>query len=174
MFGGVEFLRDVALGNRVRLGRRVVVIGGGNVAYDVSRTVVRHEEGDVSRTAARMAGVREVHLCCLESEAEMPADEIEIREGEEEGIVRHNRLGPEEIVIDAQGKACGVRFAACTAVFDGEGRFAPAFDKTQITELEADSVLLAVGQAFDLSFIDPARDGIELTPAACRSSTAAR
>ncbi len=163
VFGGVEFLRDVALGDSVKLGQKVVVIGGGNVAYDVSRTVLRHEEGDVSRTAARMAGVREVHLCCLESETEMPADEIEIREGEEEGVIRHNSMGPDQVLIDGEGKVRGVRFVAVKSIFDADGRFNPVFDKSCTTEIEADSVLLAIGQAFDLSFIDPDRDGIQMT-----------
>jgi NADPH-dependent glutamate synthase beta subunit-like oxidoreductase len=56
VMGGVDFLRDVSLGKKVELGQRVIVIGGGNVAYDVARTVLRQEEYDVSRTAARMAG----------------------------------------------------------------------------------------------------------------------
>ncbi len=54
VMGGVDFLRDVALGKKVELGRRVIVIGGGNVAYDVARTVLRQVEYDVARTAARI------------------------------------------------------------------------------------------------------------------------
>src|SRR5579883_2234679 len=92
--GGVDFLRDVSLGKKVELGQRVIVIGGGNVAYDVARTVLRQEEYDVSRTAARMAGVRQVDLVCLESLEEMPADTVEILEGQEEGVTRHNSWDP--------------------------------------------------------------------------------
>jgi formate dehydrogenase (NADP+) beta subunit len=96
VMGGVDFLRDVSLGKDVPLGQRVIVIGGGNVAYDVARTVLRQEEYDVSRTAARMAGVRQVNLVCLESLEEMPADTVEILEGQEEGVTRHNSCGSEE------------------------------------------------------------------------------
>ena len=87
IIGGVEFLRDIALQDRAdtptlaMLGGRIVVIGGGNVAYDVSRSVIRQIEYDVSRTALRQQQVSEVHLCCLESIDEMPADDIEILEG---------------------------------------------------------------------------------------------
>jgi ferredoxin len=163
--GGVDFLRDVALGKQVALGQRVIVIGGGNVAYDVARTVLRQEEYDVSRVAARMRGVREVNLVCLESLEEMPADTVEIIEGAEEGVIRHNGWGPREILArEANGQKFvrGVRFVRCTSVYDEQKRFAPQFDEGAEIMVEGDTVLLSVGQSADLSFLDPARDGIEM------------
>ncbi len=154
VLGGVDFLRDVALHEEVDLGERIVVIGGGNVAYDVARTVVRQTENDVSRTALRQMGVKEVHLTCLESFEEMPADTVEIEEGEEEGVVRHNSLGPTEILIDDTGAVIGVRFIRCLSVFDENKKFAPKFDEKQIINIEAGTVILSIGQATDLSFID--------------------
>lgn len=156
VIGGVDFLRDVALHNDVELGQKVLVIGGGNVAYDVARTAVRQpvHDYDVSRTALRQEGVIEVHLACLESRAEMPADDAEIEEGDEEGIIRHNSWGPKEILLDDFGRARGVRFTKCLGVFDEEGRFAPKFDEDQTLDIEADQVLLSIGQATDLTFID--------------------
>ena len=62
VIGGIDFLRAVALGEEIKLGEKVVVIGGGNVAYDVARTVLRQEEYDVSRTALRQKSVKEVKL----------------------------------------------------------------------------------------------------------------
>ena len=165
VMGGVDFLRDVALGKEVKLGQRVIVIGGGNVAYDVARTVLRQEEYDVSRTAARIAGVRQVNLVCLESLEEMPADTVEILEGAEEGVIRHNSWGPREIVVSevaGQKFARGVKLARCTRVYDENRRFAPQFDEAVTTEIEGDTILLSVGQSADLSFLDPARDGIEM------------
>jgi formate dehydrogenase (NADP+) beta subunit len=165
VMGGVDFLRDVALGKQVKLGQRVIVVGGGNVAYDVARTVLRQEEYDVSRTAVRMEGVRQVNLVCLESLEEMPADTVEILEGAEEGVIRHNSWGPEEILVnerDGQKFVRGVRFVRCTRVYDDNRRFAPQFDKGTHTEIEGDTVLLSVGQSADLSFLDPQRDGIEM------------
>ena len=126
--GGVEFLRSIALGEPLRIGRRVIVVGGGNVAYDVARTVLRQESYDVARTARRTPGVQEVHLCALESLEEMPADTTEIEEGEEEGVIRHNSLGPHEILTDDEGVFRGVRFKKCLRVFDEEKRFNPLFD----------------------------------------------
>lgn len=168
VMGGVDFLRDVALGKGVELGQRVIVVGGGNVAYDVARTVLRQEEYDVSRTAARMRGVREVHLVCLESLEEMPADTVEIVEGAEEGIVRHNSWGPKEVLVrevNGQRFVRGVRFIRCTSVYDENKRFAPQFDESVETTIEGDTVLFSIGQAADLGFLDPERDGIQMRSA---------
>jgi NADPH-dependent glutamate synthase beta subunit-like oxidoreductase/ferredoxin len=165
VMGGVDFLRDVALGKPVEMGERVVVIGGGNVAYDVARTVLRQEEYDVSRTAARMRGVREVHLACLESLEEMPADTVEILEGAEEGVTRHNSWGPKEILFrerNGQKFVCGVRFIRCLSVYDEKRRFAPKFAEQEEMIVECDTVLLSVGQSADLSFLDAQRDGIAM------------
>ena len=181
VMGGVDFLRDVSLGKDVSLGQRVIVIGGGNVAYDVARTVLRQEEYDVSRTAARMAGVRQVNLVCLESLEEMPADTVEILEGQEEGVTRHNSWGPKEILVserNGQKFVRGVKFVRCAQVYDENKRFAPKFDESVTTEIEGDTVLLSVGQSADLSFIDAQRDGIEMRspqqivndPATCTTS----
>jgi len=163
VLGGVEFLRDVALGNPPALGRRVVVIGGGNVAYDVGRSVLRQIAIDTARSALRESEVTEVHLCSLESLAEMPADDVEILEGEEEGIIRHNGLGPVAVRIDDAGRVCGVEFRACLRVYDDARRFAPVFDDAQREVIPCDTVLLAVGQSVDLTFVDAARDGLTVT-----------
>jgi formate dehydrogenase beta subunit len=163
VLGGVEFLREVALGQRPQgLGQRVVVIGGGNVAYDVARTAVRQVGIDVSRTALRQSDVRSVTLVSLESLEEMPADDVEILEGDEEGVRRLNSLGPVRVERDAQGRVTGVLFQRCLRVFDENGRFAPLFDEQDTTLVPCDTVAFSVGQALDLSFLDPERDGVRL------------
>lgn len=162
VLGGVDFLRDAALGHPPQLGERVVVIGGGNVAYDISRTVLRQTYLDAARAAVRRPGVREVHLCCLESHAEMPADEVEIREGDEEGLIRHNSLGPVQVRRDAAGKVTGVEFQKVLRVFDADRRFNPLFDPEDRTTIAADTVILGIGQVADLSFLDPEANGIAL------------
>jgi NADPH-dependent glutamate synthase beta subunit-like oxidoreductase len=163
VLGGVDFLRDVALARPVTLGKRVIVIGGGNVAYDVSRTVLRQTYLDAARTAARRPEVGQVHLCCLESRAEMPADEVEVREGDEEGIIRHNSLGPVRIVRDDSGKVTAVEFKRVLRVFDENRRFNPLFDEADRTTIDADTVILSIGQSTDLSFLDPEGQGVTLT-----------
>ncbi|MCP4594156.1 MAG: FAD-dependent oxidoreductase [bacterium] len=162
VLGGVEFLRDVALGERTALGERVIVIGGGNVAYDVARSVIRQAEMDISRTALRQAGVREVNMVSLESLEEMPADDVEIIEGDEEGVRRHHRLGPKEILRDSGGHVRGAVFQRAVRVFDETGRFAPQFDESDTVTIDADTVLWAIGQQSDLSFI-PTDSDIKLT-----------
>ncbi|MEO8368753.1 MAG: FAD-dependent oxidoreductase [Candidatus Solibacter sp.] len=185
IYGGIDFLRAMSLGERLPIGHRVVVIGGGNVAFDVSRSAVRYEDGDperlvahqtetdISRVALRQEAVREVHLACLESREEMPADEVEIVEGEEEGIVRHNRLGPKEFLFreeNGQRIVTGVRFRRVLSVFDANRRFAPVYDDTETVDVEADTVLLSVGQIADLSFLgDVAR--LQVDPETCATPT---
>src|SRR5262245_15718019 len=161
VLGGVDFLRDVALGHPPPLGRRVVVIGGGNVAYDISRTVLRQTYLDTARTAARQPAVHEVHLCCLESREEMPADDVEVHEGDEEGLLRHNSLGPVQVLRDADGRVTGVEFKHVERVFDENRKFNPTFDESRRTVIDADTVILSIGQAPDLSFLDPQAQGIE-------------
>jgi len=158
VLGGIEFLRDVSLGHDVDLAGDVVVIGGGNVAFDVARSVVRQTGVDVSRTALRKAGVKTVHLCSLESLDELPADDVEILEGDEEGIERHHSLGPTEIQLDENGRVTGVVFQRCVRVFDENGRFSPEFDESDLTTIPADRVLWSIGQRPDLSFLDATSD----------------
>ncbi|MBI4874896.1 MAG: FAD-dependent oxidoreductase [Acidobacteria bacterium] len=157
IFGGVDFLRAMALGESVPIGQRVIVIGGGNVAYDVSRSALRFQtDSDVSRVALRQPAVREVRLVCLESREEMPADEVEIVEGEEEGVRRLNRLGPKEFLFrEESGRKVvrGVRFRRVLRAFDENRRFSPLYDENDVVDLEADTVLLSVGQMPDLSVL---------------------
>ena len=153
VLGGVEFLRDAALKYPTELGRRVVVIGGGNVAYDVSRSVIRQAGMDVSRTALRQIHGGEVNLVSLESLEELPADDVEIIEGDEEGVRRYHRWGPKEILRDEAGSVSAAVFKRVTRVFDEAGRFAPLFNEDETMTLEADTVLWAIGQRPDLSFV---------------------
>ncbi len=176
VYDGMDFLRAFNEGKPLVLGRRVVVIGGGNVAYDVARSAVRPEMSsmsetisemgrgeqvayDVARSALRMSSDKEVHVVCLESRAEMPADEVEIVEGEEEGLKLHSSRGPKEI-LGQNGTVTGLRTIRCTAVFDASRRFNPAFDEKDVEDIPADTVIFAIGQSSDLSFFKP-EDGVE-------------
>jgi heterodisulfide reductase subunit A-like polyferredoxin len=144
---GIEFLRDVALGNPVSVGKRVVVIGGGNVAIDVALT-------------AKRVGAQDVTLVCLETREEMPAWDYEIEEALEEGVTIVNSLGPSRF-LKMNGDLSGIEFKCCTCVFDENGVFCPEYDETDLSELEADTVIVAIGQAADLSFAE--KEGIAAT-----------
>ncbi len=162
VIGGVDLLRAVSLNEPIEVGNEVVVIGGGNVAYDVARTVVRQIAFDAARTAARLSGTSRVTLVSLEGAEEMPADTVEIVEGDEEGVERRNGWGPTRIIRNDAGKVTGVEFRKCLRVFDENRRFAPVYDDSQTTVIGCDTVLLAVGQAPALAFLDGS--DVERTP----------
>lgn len=162
VYGGVDLLRAVALGESLDIGREVVVIGGGNVAYDVARSVVRQIAYDTARTAARLPSTARVSLVSLESLDEMPADTIEILEGDEEGIERLNGWGPVEITRDETGSVTGVAFKRCLRAYDAERRFLPVFDETDRITVSCDTVLLAVGQAPVTAFLEQGGADVEM------------
>ena len=169
----VDFLLNVNLGYRVELGSKVIVVGGGNVAIDVARTAARQEKIDVghvtevtealdvARSAVRF-GAKEVHMVCLEDWSEMPASSEEIHDALEERVQIHTRRGPNRILA-RNGKVVGLETVACTSVFDSAGRFNPQFAKGTEEALDADTVIMAIGQTSDLTWVRP-EDGIELTP----------
>ncbi len=162
VYGGVDLLRAVSLGEPIDIGRKVAVIGGGNVAYDVARTVVRQIAFDTARTAARLPGMSKVWLVSLEGLEEMPADTVEIREGDEEGILRLNGWGPLEIQRRDDGSVSAVLFRKCTRVYDENHRFAPQYDDKLTRPVPCDTVLLAVGQSTALKFLEDGGQDVEM------------
>jgi NADPH-dependent glutamate synthase beta subunit-like oxidoreductase len=161
VLGGVDVLRSVSLGESVDLGREIVVVGGGNVAFDVARTVVRQTAMDVARTARRVRAAARVRLVSLEGLEEMPADTLEIVEGGEEGVELLNGWGPVEIQRTERGTVTGVLLRRCTRVYDEQRRFAPVFDDADRKLVECDTVLLAVGQAPNLAFLEDGGTDVE-------------
>jgi formate dehydrogenase (NADP+) beta subunit len=178
VYNGIDFLINVNLGFEIELRKHVVVVGGGNVAIDVARAAVRlvQEAADFpspaeedkslqpALDAARLAmrsGADEVDLVSLESRVQMPAWKGEVDEAEHEGIVVENGWGPKEIVGE-DGRVTGLKVRRCLSVFDENGRFNPAFsDEEKI--IPCDSVILAIGQQADLTYISP-EDGVQVTP----------
>lgn len=170
---GIEFLLNANLGYRFTIGKRVVVIGGGNVAMDVARSAARevlkqhhdapepsgesisavatHEMVDISLSALRM-GAREVNIVCLERRDEMPAALEEVEEAEGEGIVLRAGLGPKR-VLGEHGKVVGLETVRTRSVFDASGRFNPTFEERSESTIECDTVILAIGQAPRLDFL---------------------
>ena len=127
----IEYLREANTGKASFTGK-VVVVGGGNVAIDASRVSIR-------------SGAAEVTQLCLESEAEMPASNEEVREATEDGVVIRNGWGPKEVLV-TDGKVSGIVFKKCTAVFDKDGRFNPTYDENDTLAIECDRVIFAIGQ----------------------------
>ncbi len=138
---GVDFLGQIAEGEQIKLKEKVIVIGGGNVAVDVALSALR-------------CGAKEVTMACLESREEMPAHRWEIQGALEEGIRLLPSWGPEKVLKD-NGNVTGVELVRCTSVFDDKGNFCPAFDDAKET-IRGDQVIMAIGQASDLSFLEEA------------------
>jgi len=135
----LRFLTDVAFGRPVGIGQDVLVIGGGNVAVDAARSALR-------------LGAARVRLMCLESLDEMPAYRWEQDEAREEGIAFVPRRGPTEVHVK-RGRIVGLKTRAVTRVFDEKKRFDPRYDDSDISAVECDTVILAIGQAPDTSFL---------------------
>jgi thioredoxin reductase/NAD-dependent dihydropyrimidine dehydrogenase PreA subunit len=133
VMSGVDFLRQVNLGQAKALSGRVIVIGGGNVAIDVARTAVRTPAESVT-------------LVSLESRAEMPALPDELAEAEAEQVGILNGWGPQRILVH-NGKITGVQFKRCVSVFDANKRFSPVYDESDTMIVAADHVLVSVGQS---------------------------
>lgn len=170
----VDFLINVNLGGyNLNLGKRVLVIGGGNVAMDVARTAARlghpAQSGgdlevalDVARAARRLGATQEVHCLVVEDRSEMLADPIEVAEAEEEGIIIHTHLAPKRIV-GVNGRATGVETLNVARAFDERGRFNPQLLPDTDRVWECDSVIVSIGQTGELNWLK-SEDGLEVTP----------
>ena len=182
----VDYLLNINNGYRIDLGRKVVVIGGGFVAFDAARMALRagldpnatpadmvptggevQAAFDVARAAIRR-GAREVEIISLESLDEMPVmrttqGQEEFHEAQKEGIVFRPQRSAKRFVGE-NGRLTSIDLIGVSSVFDEQGRFNPSFDESITETLDADSVILAIGQQADLSFIKPT-DGVEITPA---------
>ena len=140
----IDLLGDITEGKEVTVGKKIVVIGGGDVAMDIARSMARLQ-------LEKYADV-DVTCCCLESEDIIPASREEIDEAREEGIAISTSRGPERIEIES-GRINGLHTVECTSVFDEQGRFSPKFNREDRRFFEADMVIEAIGQAPDLSYI---------------------
>jgi formate dehydrogenase beta subunit len=179
----VDFLLNVNRGYRMNLGRRVVVVGGGFVAFDAARTALRltreeevaalQPEADArlkeafdSARAALRGGASDVTIVSLETFDEMPVlrttqGHEEFEEAKKEGVSFRTRLGPKAFL--GNGRLSAIELKRVLSVFDENGRFAPAYDESEVTTLEADGCILAIGQSADLAFLR-SEDGVALTP----------
>jgi len=136
---GIEFLHDVNAGKKPKVGRSVVVIGGGNVAVDAA-------------LCARRMGAEDVTMVCLECREEMPAHEWEIADAVAEGVKLNPSWGPQAIAGE-NGRVTGLRTIECTRVFDDAHKFNPQFGCVE-GFVPADTVILAIGQAVDADGFD--------------------
>lgn len=131
----LTFLADVKLGKDVGLsGKKVLVVGGGNVAIDAARS-------------ARRLGAASVDQVSLECCEEMPAHDFEVEEARAEGITLHDGWGIDH--FEGDGAVRRAEIKVCTCVFDPDGRFHPEYDETRRDIIACDVVIVAAGMRAD-------------------------
>ncbi len=143
--GGIDLLRDLNLGKVVQIGDKVVIVGGGNTAIDCARTCLR-------------LGAEEVHIVYRRTEREMPADPVEVADSKEEGIHFHFLTQPLEILSEdrqIRGLKC-IRMELAEP--DKSGRRRPVPVEGSEFEMEADTLVPAIGQQTNLDFLSPDDD----------------
>ena len=136
VYSGLDFLKRVRSGQGQPLTGRVLVLGGGNSAVDAAQTALR-------------LGAERVSLVSLEARDELPSFEQAVTEATNEGVRFECGWGLIDF-IEKDGRVTGVNLKSCTSVFDECGLFSPCFDDDQTTFLEADAVIVAIGQSKDL------------------------
>ncbi len=143
----IELLAEVTEGTLKNVPRSVVVIGGGNVAFDIARSLTRLQRQQYKAV--------NVTLIALEPDNKMLADPVEVIEAEEENIVRYNSRGPKCCVIE-NDQLKGLETVRCVSIFDEQGRFHPKYDDNDVILHEAEMVIEAIGQAAQLDYLGEA------------------
>jgi NADH-quinone oxidoreductase subunit F len=136
---GLRFLTDIRTGRNVPLKGKVIVIGGGNVAIDAARTALR-------------MGAAEVQIFYRRSREEMPAWEKDIEEALDEGIGLNLHWAPKQI-IHRNGKVSGMEFVHSQTVYEQDGSVRVGVDEETVQVVDADAVIISIGQAPDASFL---------------------
>ena len=132
---GLPFLRGVRSGIPPKVGEKVVVIGGGNVAVDAAQTALR-------------LGAKEVTMVCLETEDDMPAFPWALEDARNEGVTFQPSWGNVSLTTE-NGSISGVAFERCLEVNCVDGVFNPVFDSCEMLALDADTVIITIGQRPD-------------------------
>jgi formate dehydrogenase beta subunit len=138
---GVEYLKVLDANHRWKIGKELVVVGGGNVAFDVARSSVRN-------------GAKKVTMICLESRDEQTADEFEIEDGLEEGVEIINRVAPVGVERDQSGNICGFKVQDIYYLFNENKGFAPKVVPNSERVIPCDSVALAIGQSMEMDIFN--------------------
>ena len=143
-YQAIELLAKLASKETFAFGRNIIIIGGGNVAFDIARSL--------SRLQRKKYGEVNITITCLEKEGEMLADEEEIVQGREEGIVIKTARYPKKVEHDGK-KLKGLATVRCVSIFDENNRFNPKTDESDKEFYEGDMVIEAIGQRPDYGFL---------------------
>ncbi|MEN8155668.1 MAG: FAD-dependent oxidoreductase [Bacteroidota bacterium] len=140
----IDLLRDITLGKEVPLAEKIVVIGGGNVAMDITRSLARLQKQKYGKAG--------IIATSLETEDKMPADREEVVEAREEDAVVNPGWAPQRIEIE-NDKIKGLHVAQCHSLFDEEGKFNPQCNMDNLKFFEGSMVVESIGQGMDLSYL---------------------
>jgi formate dehydrogenase beta subunit len=147
---GMHFLRAIALGHEVMLGKKIAVVGGGNVAIDCVRSALR-------------LGFTDVNLVYRRTIKEMPADAVEIKDAQDEGVKFHFLCNPTKLIADAAGNLTGMELLRMElGEPDASGRRRPVPVAGSEFTIDTDVVIPAIGQQPGFDFLTP-EDGLEVT-----------
>ncbi len=143
VYSAADFQREAALHRDVAgAGKVALVVGGGDVAMDCTRT------------ALRCSKMEKVYDICLENSFEtMPASAHEIAGDLEEGVKFYHAQAIKTIHVDENNRVCGVTLRKCVSMFDDQHRFSPTYDDNDTIELsDVDTIIFAIGQAVEGDF----------------------
>jgi glutamate synthase (NADPH/NADH) small chain len=149
VYSAIDLLRRLTLQESIEIKKQIVVIGGGNVAFDIARSLARLQRNQF--------GEVNIVITALEARDSMLADEAEVREADEEGLQLFTSRGPRRCVIE-NDTLTGLETVRCVSIFDEEGRFHPMYDESDVIFHEAQMIVEAIGQASQIECL-----GKELT-----------
>ena len=156
VYQSIELLRKITQGEEIHVAEKIVVIGGGNVAMDITRSLARLQN--------QKYGKVQIIATSLETEDKMPADREEVVEAREEGATINPGWAPQKVEIQ-DGVIKGLHVVQCMSLFDATGNFNPQCNMENARFFEGDMVVESIGQGMDLSYIaEPLKDDIEMGP----------
>lgn len=157
VYQSIELLRKITLGEEIHVAKKIVVIGGGNVAMDITRSLARLQNLKYGKV--------QVITTSLETEDKMPADREEVVEAREEMATVIPGWAPQRIEVGSDGEIKGLHVVQCMSLFDETGKFNPQCNMDNARFFEGDMVVESIGQGMDLSYIEEEiKDNLEMGP----------
>ena len=156
VYQSIDLLSKITRGEEIKVAEKIVVIGGGNVAMDITRSLARLQK--------QKYGKVQIITTSLETEDILPADVEEVVEAREENAIINPGWGPKSVEI-VDGKIKGLNVVRCLSVFDEEHRFSPKFDENDKRFFEGDMIVESIGQGMDISYItEDIKESLEFGP----------
>ncbi|MCD6347809.1 MAG: FAD-dependent oxidoreductase [Bacteroidales bacterium] len=156
VYQSIDLLREITQGKEIHVAEKIVVIGGGNVAMDITRSLARLQREKYGKV--------QIIATSLETEDKMPADREEVVEAREEDAVVMPGWSPQRVEIE-NGEIKGLHVAQCLSLFDETGKFNPQCNLDNKNFFEGDMIVESIGQGMDLSYLtDEHKEELEIGP----------